>query len=44
MINWTIVTSIVMGLSLFDLYKAIATYIVYIYKKRRSVKENKDAY
>lgn len=28
MINWTIVASVVIGLSLYDLYKAIANFIV----------------
>lgn len=34
MINWTIVTSIVVGLSLFELCKAIAIYIYSCLKER----------
>ena len=36
MINWTIVTSIVIGLSFFELCKAIATYIyAYLNKEKK---------
>lgn len=39
MIDWTIVTSIVVGLSLFELCKAIANYwLCYIVMKRRWIR------